>query len=860
MAYYKATNLKIDNNTIKYDSNGQLTLGQAVSGDGAAIDDEHASLSTTYSSNKIERLVSGGYVLPIADSETLGGVKIDGETITIDEQGYISATSSLSLDIQSPQEGDVLMYSSILQKWTNGTVSSGGSGTSRYNDIYARTSLNLGRAELGNVGINSATIGQENVAAGNYSLVTGEFNTTNCMDGLIAGRNNTVTNTNSYGAFVFGYSNNIDYTGSALLVNGGNNTVTGEVNYSLISGSYNSITGTGIIDGAYLFGEGNTVAYRESQDGSTSDSQIHSIDIIDVFCLGHNNKIYNYAIHSLVVGDSNTLNGGMECFVSGRSNTIYGYESGIIGDSIYCSYNEDPNLRATINKSLVVGSNHSNTGSINNSLVFGSGCGTQSHGIIDYSIVGGLGSGTNGYIRYSNIIGNNLFFTSDTDVEFTTISGSYHIIYDKCETSLISGYHHSIRNPDKKMYSSVHVAGYENDVNGCLIHAEGYMTKAYGDYAHTEGYQTEAYGLQSQASGYKSIANGVCSYAEGNECISGSPLENVVMNKSSDDHELIVETASVSGSAYTHAEGYKAHSYGNYSHAEGYDTVAGSKDNIIVYDTYSWIDPNDSSKGDIQSYKRKPGNVACHAEGYKTQALGNCQHVEGRYNIPDNLSHYAHIVGNGGLSYNKNAEYTIEVETQQDSYYKTKILLYKDGELIESIDWSDSVSDIAVSIETITAYDLLDPLFGVTRAGDEKTDRTVPWYSGFDSNESYQYSIGDKYLQIVKGNPYGYIIRDALWLFDNATINSNAHTIDWNGNAWYAGDIEDGYGNTLSNLSTQTSNLSTSINTINTQIADLEEAIEHIDFELSFVTSEQLASLFDDNDDEYIVDGDIYSV
>ena len=36
-----------------------------------------------------------------------------------------------------------------------------------------------------------------------------------------------------------------------------------------------------------------------------------------------------------------------------------------------------------------------------------------------------------------------------------------------------------------------------------------------------------------------------------------------------------------------------------------------------------------------------------HAEGNSTTANGNCQHVQGRYNIADSNNTYAHIVGNG---------------------------------------------------------------------------------------------------------------------------------------------------------------------------------------------------------------------
>lgn len=67
---------------------------------------------------------------------------------------------------------------------------------------------------------------------------------------------------------------------------------------------------------------------------------------------------------------------------------------------------------------------------------------------------------------------------------------------------------------------------------------------------------------------------------------------------------------------YSHAEGYHTTASGNYgSHTEGFSTTAS-------------------------------GNCS-HAEGGYTKASGEYQHVQGKFNIEDTESKYAHIVGNG---------------------------------------------------------------------------------------------------------------------------------------------------------------------------------------------------------------------
>ena len=138
MAYYRAENLKIDNETIKYDENGQLICTPTGSNEDI-IDDEEASLSTTYSSTKIERIIEESTELPVATDETLGVVKIDNETILIDENGVIRSaggSSDLPTDINNPQDGDMLMYNELIHKWVN--ITGGGSGNPITNaQIYA---------------------------------------------------------------------------------------------------------------------------------------------------------------------------------------------------------------------------------------------------------------------------------------------------------------------------------------------------------------------------------------------------------------------------------------------------------------------------------------------------------------------------------------------------------------------------------------------------------------------------------------------------------------------------------------------------------------------------------------------------
>lgn len=66
------------------------------------------------------------YVLPIAGTATLGGVKVDGSTITIDANGVITAAAAATtlesltdVDLDNLEEGQILKWDATLSKWVN---------------------------------------------------------------------------------------------------------------------------------------------------------------------------------------------------------------------------------------------------------------------------------------------------------------------------------------------------------------------------------------------------------------------------------------------------------------------------------------------------------------------------------------------------------------------------------------------------------------------------------------------------------------------------------------------------------------------------------------------------------------------
>lgn len=146
--------------------------------------------------------------------------------------------------------------------------------------------------------------------------------------------------------------------------------------------------------------------------------------------------------------------------------------------------------------------------------------------------------------------------------------------------------------------------GLQNETSGLLAYAHGKKAKALARYAVSDGYETIASGEVSHAFGMTTVAGGSYSVSQGRQTKA---------------------TAN-----YSHAEGWGSESRGEHAHAEGEYTAA--------------IGGSSHSEGD-RSHARGYGS---HVEGQGSVADGAYQHVEGKYNyIPNNVSDYQHIVGNG---------------------------------------------------------------------------------------------------------------------------------------------------------------------------------------------------------------------
>lgn len=223
---------------------------------------------------------AGSYTLPTATTSVLGGVKIDGTTITIDGTGTISSGAG-STGLEAIDEGNGIGWRLV------------GRNPAEFGNIGLNAvdfGWYLAKATGGALGTASFNIGADNTASGQNSVTFGYNNTASAYDSYTFGDSNTASNTytfavglgnasSNYGSISFGESNissgvlsfasGYDNTASGYLAfaHGWTNTVSGP--YSMASGVFNNVNdfycgaiGLGLdvrSPSSFAVGQGNTI-------------------------------------------------------------------------------------------------------------------------------------------------------------------------------------------------------------------------------------------------------------------------------------------------------------------------------------------------------------------------------------------------------------------------------------------------------------------------------------------------------------------------------------------------------------------------------------------------------------------------
>ena len=182
----------------------------------------------------------------------------------------------------------------------------------------------------------------------------------------------------------------------------------------------------------------------------------------------------------------------------------------------------------------------------------------------------------------------------------------------------------------------------------------------------------------------------------------------------------------------------------------------------------------------------KANGLCAHAEGDNTQANGDCSHTEGKDTIADNTG--SHAEGDNTAAYGKasHAEGAGDVSVLDclEDVYDTDL-----DEIKEK--WNEDHFALAYGYASHTEGNGNIASGYAAHAEGEYTDA-----SGHFSHTEGQGTVALSEAQHVQGK---YNIKDENNKFAHIVGNgegenkrSNAHTLDWNGNAWFAGDIKIG--------------------------------------------------------------------
>lgn len=277
--------------------------------------------------------------------------------------------------------------------------------------------------------------------------------------------------------------------------------------------------------------------------------------------------------------------------------------------------------------------------------------------------------------------------------------------------------------------------------------------RAIGAYSHAEGGESIAIGHGSHAEGYGSVAaDGEGAHAEGVGYAFGYA---------------------------THAEGGGTASCGYYSHAEGYETEA------LYYADHAegcgTVAAGSSSHAEGE--ETLASEWTSHSEGYRSVAAGRGAHAEGYHD--DNVIEVRISGEANSNTFQLDNAYDIEVgnlivyrkkfnyELSYEPYDRHSFITSYDPATLTITTSRNLSGDDAIDGEEAYIYK------GGVAAGDgSHIEGEGTFAMGTNQHVQGRYNLVDsegKYAHIV-GN-------------GTSTNRSNAHTIDWNGNAWFAGNI-----------------------------------------------------------------------
>ena len=447
---------------------------------------------------------------------------------------------------------------------------------------------------------------------------------------------------------------------------------------------------------------------------------------------------------------------------------------------------------------------------------------TVSESNISYIKIGRVIKYNNTFAKITNYDSSNNLLTLDKTLSNKALSNARVDIYiggiasgnyshaEGYNTIALGNQSHAENNTTTALGNNSHAEGYSTKASGDSSHTEGYYTTAVGSNSHTEGSQTTAVGSGSHAEGYYTVAFGKYSHAEGEGyrrtlsasgeasgttyTVSGTNLDYIevgeiisynnifakvinydsinglvtldktLSNEVLSNATIYIHDGGVAFGNNSHAEGFWTIASGEYSHAEGYLTKASGG--------YS------HAEGEVTT----ASGYGSHAEGRLTIASGSCSHAEGFRNF-----NYISISGEASGTIYTVSEYGIsDIEPGVIIEYNNvsaKVIDYNSDNKLVTLDKTLSASALSNASACVRVG-------GIASGNHSHIEGCSTTASGNQSHAEGYYTIASGDYQHTQGkyniesNTLAHIVGNGV-----SGTRSNAHTLDWNGNAWFAGDV-----------------------------------------------------------------------
>ena len=375
-------------------------------------------------------------------------------------------------------------------------------------------------------------------------------------------------------------------------------------------------------------------------------------------------------------------------------------------------------------------------------------------------------------------VSNNVITYSDESLGFTGILTA---------NGLSDADNYSFRVPTKPNIGSFVVTGHSyaegrsNFATGGYSHAEGYGTISDGNFSHTEGRETKA-SYAAHAEGRGTTAKGTYSHAEGqntqaNSVASHAEGQSVVVNGLASHGEGANNTTHA---MYSHIEGYDntTERTATYSHNEG-------KSNVVSGECAHAEGQSNTASGlsahvEGTSCKATGGNA--HAEGTATTSSGEAAHAEGNATTASGNGAHAEGQGTVASASQAHAEGYKSQATYQAAHAEgyctqaTKIGAHAEGSSTEAT--GDGAHAEGYDTTASGPYAHAEGSGTVAKSFVTHAEGQGTIARGNAQHVQGKYNIEDtsgKYAHI-QGN-------------GTSSARSNAHTVDWSGNAWFAGNV-----------------------------------------------------------------------